>query len=194
MISNLVPNMRINTWHKSLTIAFLAVSIFISGLSADPSSAQSSAPESMVTLTPEEQAWLKAHPDVTFGFTYSFEPFLIRSADGQHIGIVVDLLKELNAQLGTQFALEVDSWSVILEKVKKKEMGAVLGVAHHTADAFGLSKTIPYWTVYPAFFAREDALFTIKSLDDLRGKSVAILDKAKVMESILEPYGSDVDI
>ena len=35
---------------------------------------------------------------------------------------------------------------------------------------------------------------TIKSLDDLRGKSVAILDKAKVMESILEPYGSDVDI
>ena len=81
-----------NTLPKSLTIAFLALSIFISGLSADLVKAQSSAPEPMVTLTltPEEQAWLRAHPDVTFGFTYSFEPFLIRGASGQHIGIVVD--------------------------------------------------------------------------------------------------------
>jgi PAS domain S-box-containing protein len=145
-------------------------------------------------LTPEEKAWLNAHPDVTFGFTDAFEPFLIRGVGGQHTGILVDLLKELNSQLGTQFKLEVDTWPVILGKVKKKEMGAVLGVAHRTADAFGLLKTVPYYTVYPAFFAREDALFTINSLDDLRGKSVAILDKANVMESILEPYGSDVDI
>ena len=150
--------------------------------------------DSRLELTPEEKAWLVAHPDVTFGFTDSFEPFLIRGVRGQHTGILVDLLKELNSQLGTQFELEVDSWPVILGKVKKKEMGAVLGVAHHTVDAFGLSKTIPYFTVYPTFFAREDALFTIKSLDDLRGKSVAIMDKAKVMESILEPYESDVDI
>ncbi|MGD9262392.1 MAG: transporter substrate-binding domain-containing protein, partial [Desulfobacterales bacterium] len=183
-----------NTLPKSLTIAFLAVSIFILGLSADPVRAQSSAPEPMVTLTPEEKAWLEAHPDVTFGFTDSFEPFLIRDVGGQHTGILVDLLKELNSQLGTQFKLEVDSWPVILEKVRKKEMGAVLGVAHHTADAFGLLKTVPYYTVYPAFFARKDALFAIKSLDDLRGKSVAILNNAELMESILEPYGSDVNI
>ena len=183
-----------NALLKSLTITFLAVSIFILGLSADTVRAQSSAPEPMVTLTPEEKAWLEAHPDVTFGFTDSFEPFLIRGVKGRHTGILVDLLKELNSQLGTQFTLEVDSWPVILEKVRKKELGGVLGVAHHTADAFGLLKTVPYITVYPAFFAREDARFAIKSLDDLRGKSVAILDKAKVMESILEPYGSDVDI
>ena len=147
-----------------------------------------------IELTPEEQAWLEAHPDVTFGFTDSFEPFLIRGVGGQHTGILVDFLKDLNAQLGTRFTLEVDTWSVILEKVRKKEMGAVLGVAHRTADAFGLLKTAPYYTVYPAFFAREDERFAIKSLDDLRGKSVAILDQAKLMESILEPYRSDVDI
>ena len=82
-----------NTLPKSLTIAFLALSIFISGLSADLVKAQSLAPEPMVTLTPEEQDWLRAHPDVTFGFTYSFEPFLIRGDRGQHIGIVLDLLK-----------------------------------------------------------------------------------------------------
>ncbi|MGD9090559.1 MAG: transporter substrate-binding domain-containing protein, partial [Desulfobacterales bacterium] len=108
-------------------------------------------------MTKEELEWLAAHPDVTFGFTYSFEPFLIKGVKGQDTGMMVDLLKALNSQFGTQFTLEVDSWPVILEKVKNKEMGAVLGVALHTADAFGLLKTIPYFTVYPAFFAREDA-------------------------------------
>ena len=89
---------------------------------------------SRIELTPEEKAWLEEHPNVTFGFTDSFEPFLIRGVRDQHIGILVDLLKELNSQLGTHFALEVDSWPVILEKVKNKEMGAVLSVALHTAD------------------------------------------------------------
>ncbi len=107
-----------------------------------------------IQLTPEERAWPAEHPNVTFGFTDSFEPFLIRGVRDQHIGILVDFLKELNLRLGTHFALEVDSWSVILEKVKQKDMGAVLGVAHHTADAFGLLKTVPYFTVYPTFFAR----------------------------------------
>ena len=42
-----------NTLPKLMTIAFLAVSICISGLSADLASAQSSGAEPMVTLTAE---------------------------------------------------------------------------------------------------------------------------------------------
>ncbi|MEX1330601.1 MAG: hypothetical protein AB1Z29_27705, partial [Desulfobacterales bacterium] len=90
-----------NTVHKSLTITFLAVSIFISGLNVDLVSAQNMVSKPKFTLSPEEKAWLKAHPDVTFGFTDSFEPFLIRGVGGQHTGILVDFLKDLNAQLGT---------------------------------------------------------------------------------------------
>ena len=56
-----------NSFHKSLVITFLVVSIFISGLSADLVGAQSSAPEPMVTLTPKEKAWLKRHPFIRIG-------------------------------------------------------------------------------------------------------------------------------
>lgn len=145
-------------------------------------------------LTPQEQAWLEAHPDIKFCFTDSFEPFLIRGINNQHTGIVVDLLKDLNSQLGTNFTMEIDSWPVILEKVKQKELDALLGVAYETADSFGLMKTASYLTVYPTFFARDDAPFSITKLDDIRGKSVAILDQAQVMEKILEPFGSDIKI
>jgi PAS domain S-box-containing protein len=165
-----------------------------SAAASTPSVLTGTEPKARISLSTEERAWLQAHPDVTFGFTDSFEPFLIRGESGEDTGVLVDLLKELNSQLGTRFAIEVDSWSVILEKVKKKEIGAILGVAHHTADVFGLLKTVPYYTVYPAFFARNDAPFSITSLDDIRGKSVAILDKAEVMESILKPFEPDIVI
>ena len=57
----------INTLYKTLTISFLSVSIFISGLSVDLVGAQSPASEPMVILTPEEKAWLAAHPDIVLG-------------------------------------------------------------------------------------------------------------------------------
>jgi ABC-type amino acid transport substrate-binding protein len=109
-----------STVHKSLTITFLAVSIFIAGLCADLVSAQSSAPEPIVTLTPEEQAWLKAHPDIKFGFTDAFEPFLIKGDNGRNSGILVDLLGLLNQRLRTQFELEIDPWSTMLETIFEK--------------------------------------------------------------------------
>jgi len=56
---------------------YLALIIFNLGLSADLASAQSLAPEPMVIFTPEEQAWLKAHPDIQLGFTDDFEPHVI---------------------------------------------------------------------------------------------------------------------
>jgi two-component system sensor histidine kinase EvgS len=173
--------------------SFLLATLY-TGVSAVPAKAQDPVLGGGVILTAEEKAWLAAHSDITFGFTDSFEPFLIKGERGKHTGILVEFLKKLNSQLGTQFALEVDSWPVIIGKVKNKEMGAVLGVAFHTAEAFGLLKTVPYYTVYPAFFTREDAQFSINSLDNLRGKSVAILDSAKVMENILKPYESDIDL
>ena len=64
-----------STLHKSLTIAFLAVSFFISGLNADLVSAQRSAPNPVVTLTPEEKAWLKKHPHIRLATLTNQPPF-----------------------------------------------------------------------------------------------------------------------
>jgi hypothetical protein len=64
-----------NTPPKSMTIAFLALSIFISGLSADLVNAQSSAPEPMSTITPEEQAWLIENPHIKLATLTNQPPF-----------------------------------------------------------------------------------------------------------------------
>ncbi len=147
-----------------------------------------------IELTLEEQTWLAEHPDIRFGFSDDFEPYLIKGHDGKHRGILVDFLNELNARLGTQFVTVVDSWPKVFEKIKNKELTGISAIARATADAKGLLKTATTFSVYPSFFIREGAPFKLNSLNDLSGRSVAILQSAGVMEKILEPYSGDVAI
>ena len=51
-----------------------------------------SADEGVVSLTAAERAWLKAHPDITLGYTDSLEPAVIAGPNGDHTGMLVDAL------------------------------------------------------------------------------------------------------
>jgi len=48
--------------------------------------------EPAIPLTAEEQAWRKAHPDITLGYTDAYEPEAIVEADGTHSDMLVDFL------------------------------------------------------------------------------------------------------
>ena len=45
---------------------------------------------STVELTPEEQAWLKAHPDIIIGYNDAFELETIVNSDGTHSSLVAE--------------------------------------------------------------------------------------------------------
>jgi hypothetical protein len=48
--------------------------------------------EPAIPLTAEEQAWRKAHPDITLGYTDAYEPEAIVGADGTYSDMLVDFL------------------------------------------------------------------------------------------------------
>ena len=160
--------------HKSLTIMYLALLIFNLGLSADLVSAQNTAPKSMVTLTPEEQAWLKAHPDIQLGYTGDFEPNVIINPDGTHRGLLADFLDELNKRLGTRIALRTDSVPKIIEKATTKQVDGILALHPEKADKLGLLKTRGHLAVYPTVFVHRNVSFEHPA--DFAGKKVAIID------------------
>jgi len=66
-------------------------------------------PEPVVSLTDEEQAWLKAHPNIQMRFTGAFEPTLIVNPDGSYRGSLVDILDALNTRLGKERFFESKS-------------------------------------------------------------------------------------
>ena len=172
--------------HKSLTIMYVALLIFNLGLGADPVSAQNTVPKSMVTLTPEEKAWLKAHPDIQLVFSGDFEPLVIINPDGTHRGLLVDFLDELYKRLGTRIAQRTDSVPKIVEKAKTKQVDGILALHPERAENLGLLKTKGYLAVYPTVFARRDVLFEHPA--DFAGQKVAIIDEVYFSQEIIRPY------
>ena len=111
-----------NALPKSLPIAFLAVSFFISGLNVSLVGAQNLAPEPMVTLTFEEQAWLSEHPDIALVAPTNHPPFVIKRNNGTHVGVVLDYLETASWLLKHRIRLHIeDPWSKVQERAKKCE-------------------------------------------------------------------------
>ena len=189
-----------NIMHKSLSIAFLAVSIYISGLTAEPVIAQSSVTEPMITLTAEEQAWLAAHQDIALGAPTSFPPFLIQRNDGTHVGVLVDYLEAVSRLLNHRIRLHIeDPWIKVQERAEAKEIAglAMGGKAPHRAVHFSATDTV--LNTYYSAFARSKDEYQIKQFSDLDGMRIgyregghpAINMLKKLPSADLKPYGSN---
>ena len=79
-----------------------------------------------VELTKQENAWLKAHPNITLGYTADLEPEVIRNADGTYSGMVVDFLSLLNQKLGTNIKLSIYPIPELLDNAQKKNIDGVI--------------------------------------------------------------------
>jgi len=90
-----------------------------------------------VALTPEEKAWLKAHPRITLGFTLVFEPGLIRNTDGSLSGVFWDILEAVRKRLPIDIDLEVDDWPQIVAKAERGEVDGVLAMDRRLAEEKG---------------------------------------------------------
>ena len=141
--------------------------------------------DNRVVLTPEEQTWLKAHPNIVLAYLDA-EPEVIANPDGSYSGMLVDFLAELNRRLGTQIGLEIDTIPAILEQAKTKKVDGILEMLPEYADKLGLLKTATYLSAYPAIFGRHDVSYNDPY--DCIGKKVAITDKTLFAEKIAEEY------
>jgi len=145
-----------------------------------------------IQLSPEEQAWLAAHPDIRLGYIDTAEPEVIANPDGSYSGILIDFLAALNRRLGTRIGLEIDTIPGILEKAKTKKVDGILEMHPVYADKLGLLKTAAYLTSYPAVFGYRSVSF--RGPSDFAGKTVAISDKIYFSEKIARQYAGQATI
>ncbi len=57
-------------------------------------------PSIILEFTPQEQAWLREHPNIKIGVDPSFAPYEFIDKDGEYRGIAADHLKLINERLG----------------------------------------------------------------------------------------------
>ena len=121
----------------------------------------------------------------------TFAPFEFAQTDGTYVGIDVDLLAAIAEDQGFQYELEPLGFDAALQSVQANQSDAVIAgmsITDERKEVFDFSD--PYYdsTVCAAAAANGD----ISSLDDLKGKNVAIKNgtmSADWAESLKDEYG-----
>ncbi|WP_295406190.1 transporter substrate-binding domain-containing protein [uncultured Thiocystis sp.] len=142
-----------------------------------------------IVLTPEERAWLDAHPDIVLGMSDRFQPALIRADDGRLSGIVPDYLELINRRLGTNIRLAVSSsWEDLGQQAERREIDGLAAGGRKTARDRFVNHTLPYLVTYYYLYIRADETLATTRLDELAGKRIGYLKGALHPRSILDRY------
>ena len=103
---------------------------------------------SKIELTPEEQAWLKAHPEIKLGIGAGWTPLVIPQQQGRAKGYEVDLLDKINALTSANIELVPGKWSELVEQAKEKTIDslAASAISKEREHFFNFSES--YFTNY----------------------------------------------
>lgn len=183
-------------FNKNFTLMFFCIitAVFLFTKETGAHTSQKDTPfhtNKHIALTEEEKLWLKTHPNITLGFTEAFEPFVIKDEDGNLSGIMVDFLKQINHLLNTDIKIDLDLWPKTHKKAKNRKTDGILLIHEAQTNRLNLKKTKIVIREYPVFFINKNADFEINSLDDIKGKKIAVPKKTSLASEFLAPYKND---
>jgi signal transduction histidine kinase len=131
------------------------------------------AAEVRVALTPAQQAWVQAHPQIRVGYDPDWPPFSFHNAAGQFNGIDADVLQLLAARTG--LALEPvrsRDWTEAYQRALRGEVDVLIGTARTLERERKFHFTATYLSFPAGIITRTNTPF-FWSVYDLEGKVVA---------------------
>lgn len=144
------------------------------------------AAHSTVSLTVQEQAWIKAHPQVSVGGEPSWAPFDFVDKNGQYNGIGYDYLKLIAENTGLKLEINIEQWSHLLQKIRAQEIDLITAAYYTDSRSEYLNYSSPYFEAVDYFYIRDD--LDITSTSDLNGKRVAIPEGYAQSEAITKYF------
>ena len=141
------------------------------------------------TLTPSEQAWLKAHPVIRLGFAVDRPPYEFLDAQGDMAGIVADYFQLFETRLGVTFERRCKlngsslSWTEIQDAAREKQLDVVASVIWAKERENHLDFTRPY-TQFPwSFVTLRDAETTGK-ISNFYGQNAAVVGSHPIVDQL----------
>ena len=150
---------RVAVWSIIAVVFFLAVAV-------------ASAEE--LILTPEEQAFVEAHPVIHLGADPKFVPFEFFDQDQRYRGITADFLDLLAERTGLTFEVARDlTWPEAYERALNRDVDALPAVSYTEDRAQYFLFSEPYFSFRRVIVTRNTEP-TISDLTDLDGQTVAV--------------------
>ena len=129
---------------------------------------------SKVYLTPQEESFLQSHPVMTLGTDQSWEPYVIVNPDGSIAGYDAEILQRIKQLTGANFTLVAGKWADMQAKAQSHDIDGLSTGAAIPARTSYLTFTNPYLTLQKSVFVSTGNPLSIKSPDDLKGKTLVI--------------------
>ena len=148
---------------------------------------QASNAGSVVELTPGEREFIAKHPSIRLASTPNWPPFEM-DENGAYAGIAADFIRMAATKAGLEIEAVFDpKWKAQVQKLQNHELDVAPGLNETDERKEYLVFTEPYITYYSAIFTRNDRS-DIQSLDDLKGKTVALEKGYAVAKTIARDH------
>ena len=141
-----------------------------------------------IQLTPDEKAWLKAHPVIRVGIDREFRPIEYLDENGKYAGISASYLKAISEKLGINFDIISDrDWNDLKEGVRMRTVD-MLSAALKTPERKKYMRfSDPYLSLTKVIIADSKVSY-LKGLSELDGKKMAIIKGFAVSELLARDY------
>jgi PAS domain S-box-containing protein len=127
-------------------------------------------------LTPAEQAWVQAHPEILVCIDPAYAPIEFRDSNGGYSGLALDFLHRVGESTGLTFKIEpADDWNICIDHIKNKEINVLSAVYISDLRKDYLLFTKPYYKNSLVIVTKTSTPSAL-TLEQLNGKSVAAVD------------------
>lgn len=166
---------------KMRKIFWIFVIIFIVAFSCTAAAAP------VITLTPEEKAFIKIHPEIRLGADPKFVPFEFIDTDGEYKGITADYIDLLSRVTGIKMTVVKGlSWTEAYNKALHRDIDVLPAIGKTPEREVSFLFSEPYYHFKRVIVIRNSNT-EIKGIEDLSGKTVAV-QKFSSHHSYLQLY------
>ena len=149
---------------------------------------QADAASRQLNLSAKEQAWLRKHEKIVVGGEMDWAPFDFVDDSGEYAGIAHEYLKIAGELLGIEMEfLTGYSWNELLDMARLKKIDLMPAIYYTEERTAYLNYTKPYAQVLEFIFIHADRR-DILSMDDLKGKTVAVVKGYAIKKALRSNY------
>jgi len=140
-----------------------------------------------LNLTPQEKTWIQENPTIDFVGDPDWLPFEAFDKEGNYIGIVADVLKEVEKRSALTFNIvQTSSWPESLKRMKSGK-AMMISQSQDSNKETGYLFTNSFYT-NPIIIVMEHEDDYVSSLYDIRKKNIAIVKSQPYFQRIQEYY------
>lgn len=170
---------------KVVWVLFLFV-LCLPSISSSADAGDSFAPQ--ISLTSEEQAFLKQHPILKIGVDADYAPYSFLASDGRYRGVAIDFIERISALLEIKIAIVPQlGWPDILAGAKQKKLDLIATAVRTEERKAFLDFSQIYIPTPLVVMTREDD-FRIQKLQDMEFKRVALVEGYSSSQRVLREH------